>query len=72
MSKILFVVKNVTGELLSFAIEKAGVGILNESGCVCDLKEAVSTVSGERYISKSVLLAAAGQYAPCTRKRPAG
>lgn len=67
--KILFVVKNVTGELLSFAGEKAGVGILNESGCVCDLKEAVSTVSrGERYISKSVL-AAAGQYAAVKRAK---
>ena len=53
---ILFIVTEASAELLSFAGEKAGVGIMDESSCICDLMEALAAVArGERYISQAVL-----------------
>lgn len=56
MIRVLFIVKEACGELLSFAGEKAGVGIMDEGSELDELIDALEAVSrGERYISKSVL-----------------
>ena len=68
---ILFVIKESTPELFSFAGESAGVGIMPESADIAEFREAVfSLLRGERYISRAVLSASAPAEERARREEP--
>lgn len=58
--RVLFIVSEATGDLLSLAGESAGIGIMSESGGVEEFMDALHSVSrGERYVSKDIINMAA-------------
>ncbi len=60
--RALLIVREPTGDVLSFAGENAGIGVMSSASNVAELVSAIRSLSrGERYISKKVLLPSGGR-----------